>query len=137
MLMMSPLLRLALLIDAVATAATGLLMFAGGATVAPLTGLPPGLLYYAGLLLLPYAAGIGYLASRAAAPSVVVWAIIAGNAAWTLDSLLLLVTGWVAPTPLGYGFVVGQALAVAAFAELQYVGLRRSPVRGGAGVMGS
>jgi hypothetical protein len=126
MLLMSPLLRLALLIDAVATAATGLLMFAGGSTVAPLTGLPPALLYYAGLLLLPYAAAVGYLASRVSAPRVCVWAVIAGNAAWTLDSLLLLVTGWVAPTPLGYAFVIGQALAVAAFAELQYVGLRRT-----------
>ena len=48
------------------------------------------------------------------------------NLLWAVDSLLLLVTGWVAPTTLGYAVVVGQALAVAVFAGLQYVGLRRA-----------
>lgn len=38
---------------------------------------------------------------------------------------LLLIGNWVAPTMLGYAFVIGQAAAVALFAELQYVGLKR------------
>jgi hypothetical protein len=39
-------------------------------------------------------------------------------------SLLLLVSGWVAPTLLGMGFVVGRALVVAGVAELAYFGVR-------------
>jgi hypothetical protein len=33
---------------------------------------------------------------------------------------------WLAPTVLGYVFVIAQATAVAVFGELQFVGLRRS-----------
>ncbi|WP_431267624.1 hypothetical protein [Dankookia sp. P2] len=54
------------------------------------------------------------------------WVVILGNALWALDSLLLLVSGWVAPTALGGSFVVAQALVVALLAELEYTGLRRS-----------
>jgi hypothetical protein len=38
----------------------------------------------------------------------------------------LLVTGRIDPSALGIAFVVAQALAVAAFAEIQYLGLKRS-----------
>jgi hypothetical protein len=38
----------------------------------------------------------------------------------------LLVTDIVVPTALGYAFVSAQAAAVAVFAELQFIGLRRS-----------
>jgi hypothetical protein len=39
---------------------------------------------------------------------------------------VLLASGWVAPTALGYAFVLGQALVVAILAECEYLGLRRS-----------
>ena len=55
-----------------------------------------------------------------------VWAVIIGNVLWAGDSILLLLTGWIEPAALGYAFFVTQALAVILFAELQYVGLRRS-----------
>jgi hypothetical protein len=54
-----------------------------------------------------------------------VWAIIVANALWAVASIGLLVGGWVAPTALGYVFVVGQALVVALLGELQYVGVKR------------
>jgi hypothetical protein len=38
----------------------------------------------------------------------------------------LLVSGWVAPTALGYAFVIAQAAVVAVLAELQIAGLRRT-----------
>jgi hypothetical protein len=44
---------------------------------------------------------------------------------WAAASGLLLASGWVAPTALGYAFVIGQAAVVALLGELQYVGLRR------------
>jgi hypothetical protein len=45
---------------------------------------------------------------------------------WALDSVLLLVSGWIEPTVLGEMFVLGQALIVAVLAELEFLGLRRS-----------
>jgi hypothetical protein len=58
-----------------------------------------------------------------------VWAVVAVNAVWAADSLLLLASGLVRPTAAGYAFVIGQAAVVALYAELQFVGLRRSAER--------
>jgi hypothetical protein len=57
---------------------------------------------------------------------VLVAIVIAGNAAWTLGSIALLFSGTVTPNLLGEAFVAVQAIAVGAFAELQYIGLRKS-----------
>jgi hypothetical protein len=119
-------LRSALLADAAASAASGLLMFAGASVLDRTLGLPAALLFYAGLVLLPYAALVGYMGTRAALPRWAVWVVIIGNAAWAAESVLLLLSGWVQPTGLGYAFVLAQAAVVALFAELQYVGLGRS-----------
>jgi hypothetical protein len=40
--------------------------------------------------------------------------------------LLVLLSGVVDPTALGAAFIVDQALIVAAFAKLQFLGLRRT-----------
>ena len=50
------------------------------------------------------------------------------NVVWAIDSVVLLFTGWVAPSLLGYAFVIGQAGVVAVLADLEYVGLRRAAV---------
>jgi hypothetical protein len=55
-----------------------------------------------------------------------VFAVVACNGLWALDSVLLLVTGWIEPTVLGEVFVLGQALTAAVLAELEFLGLRRS-----------
>jgi hypothetical protein len=55
-----------------------------------------------------------------------VWAVIVCNALWAADSILLLMSGWVEPTGLGIIFVIAQAAAVAAFAEVEYFGMRRA-----------
>ena len=52
--------------------------------------------------------------------------VIIGNAAWTLASIALLFSGAVAPNLLGMVMVVAQAIATGVFAELQYIGLRKS-----------
>ncbi len=52
--------------------------------------------------------------------------VITGNAAWTLGSIALLFSGAVSPNALGMAMVMAQAIATGVFAELQYVGLRRS-----------
>lgn len=122
----SPFLRRVLVADALASAATGLLMALGASRLEDLLGLPASLLLYAGLILLPYAAAVGMIAARQIVPRAAIWAVIVCNALWAIDSVALLASGWVQPTGLGYGFVLAQALVVALFAELQYLGIRRS-----------
>ena len=122
----SSFLRRALVVDAAISGSTGVLMMAGAAPLQEMLGIPGVLLRYAGVSLLPFAAALGYLSRRDDLPPAAVRAVIAANAAWVAASVGLLLSGRVEPTPLGYAFVLAQALAVAVFAEMQYVGLRRS-----------
>lgn len=122
----SSLLRLALQADAAASGAMALLLTFGASVLAPVLGLPQPLLLESGLFLIGYAALVGWLGSRTEMPRALVLLIIAGNALWTLGSIALLFSGAVTPTLLGETFVALQAIAVGVFAELQYVGLRRS-----------
>lgn len=124
----SSFLRRVLLADAAAGAATGSLMLFGAGLLEQLLGLPRALLQVAGLSLLPFAALIGYLATREQLSRKGVWAVIICNAIWVVDSVLLLLSGWAQPTRLGQAFVIAQALVVAIFAELEYFGLRRGRV---------
>ena len=119
-------LRRILLVDAATSAAMGLLLVVAASPLAPMLGLPAALLDYAGLSLIPFAALVGWVATRPQPPRPGVWAIIACNAVWSADSILLLLSGYVAPTGLGTAFVVAQALFVAILAELEHVGLRRT-----------
>jgi hypothetical protein len=121
-----PLLRWALLADAAASTATGLLLVFGGGLLRDLLGLPSVLMYYAGLSLIPFAALVAYSATRQQPMRSLVWAIAAYNALWMVDSFVLLASGAVTPTLLGEAFVIAQALAVGALALLQYAGLRQA-----------
>ena len=127
----SSLLRRALLADATVSGATGALMLLAAGSLEGTLGVPATLLRYAGLSLLPFALFVGWLSRRQALPRASVWAVIALNIAWAAGSVLLLVGGAIAPTLLGSVFVLVQAVAVAAFADLQYFGLRRSAVTAG------
>ncbi|WP_164015369.1 hypothetical protein [Pyxidicoccus trucidator] len=113
-----------LMLDGVVTGATGALMFLAAAPLAGLLGLHERLLSVAGFSLLPFAALLLFLAVRPVVSRPLIWAIVGCNVLWAVDSLLLLTTDWVAPTALGYAFTVFQAVAVAGFAALQYVGLK-------------
>jgi hypothetical protein len=127
----SPLLRFALVADAASSGASGLMMAFGAGFLSPLLGLPAPLLTWAGVLLLPFAAAVGWLASRAAVPRIGVWTVIVLNVLWAVDCLLLLVSGALQPTGLGYAFVIAQAVVVAALADVQYLGLRRAAADAG------
>lgn len=122
----SPLLRQALLADATTSGAFGLLMLLAAGPLSHLLGLPEMLLRSAGAVLLPYVALLAWLSLRDQMNKALVWAVVLGNILWTADSLLLLVSGWVAPTSAGYAFVILQGLVVLMYAEFQIVGLRRS-----------
>jgi hypothetical protein len=121
-------LRVVLLGDAAASGATGLLVLIGGGFLEGLLGVPAALLRGAGLILLPYVAFVVYVGTRERLRRPAVWAVIICNALWTAASVLLLMGPWIAPTALGYAFVVGQALIVALLAGLQYLGLQRQIV---------
>lgn len=101
-----------------------LALAAGG--LADLLGVPAGLPRWAGIALLPFAALLAFLATRERLARPVVWAVIAANLVWAVDSILLLFVGWIEPTVPGVAFIVAQAAVVAVFAELQWLGLRRS-----------
>jgi hypothetical protein len=81
------------------------------------------------VILLPYAAMVALIGSRRSIRPAAAWAVIVINALWALDSVILLLSGWVAPNAFGYGFVIAQAVVVALFAEIQLISLRRSPSR--------
>lgn len=114
-----------LLADALSCAAAGLLLLLANGFLSTVFGLPWTLLVIAGAALLLFALPVGWLATRSELKRKAVWAVIGVNAVWAVDSVLLLVSGFVEPTPLGQAFVVAQAVAAAVFAELQFSGLRR------------
>lgn len=119
-------LRRVLLADAAASLATGLLMLLGAAMLGPLLDLPEALLRTAGAVLLPFAVFVAWLGSRPSPSRGAVWLVIACNAVWVAESILLLWLEWVTPNTLGSAFVIGQAAAVGVLAELEYFGLRKA-----------
>lgn len=119
-------LRRALQVDAVFSGASALLLVFGAGLLAPLLNLPEVFLRETGLVLVVYAALVGFLGTRSLMSKMAVWAVIVVNAVWAIDSIILLASGWVSPNMLGQAFVVMQAIVVGVFAELQFIGLRKS-----------
>jgi hypothetical protein len=119
-------LRRAILADAIFSAASALLLTLGAGALAPWLSLPDALLRETGLFLIAYAALVGWLGTRQSMPKALVMIVIAGNAAWTIASIALLFSGAVTPNLLGEAAIAIQAIAVGTFAEVQYIGLRRS-----------
>ena len=126
MIATSQLLRRALLADAIFSGVSAVVMTLDAGALAPFLNLPEALLRETGLFLIAYTALVGWLATRPAAPKALVMIVVAGNAAWTLASIALLFSGAVSPNLLGIVVVIAQAIATGVFAELQYIGLRRS-----------
>jgi uncharacterized protein YjeT (DUF2065 family) len=122
----SQFLRRALLADAVFSGIAAVVLTLDAGALAPLLDLPEALLRETGLFLIAYTALVGWLGTRQTMPKVMVAIVIAGNIAWTVASIALLFSGAVRPNLLGEAFVAAQAIATGVFAELQYIGLRRS-----------
>jgi hypothetical protein len=126
--MMTPslFLRRALAADAIFSGAGAVIFTLGAGELAPLFDLPEALLLETGLFLIAYAAFVGWLGTRQSFPRILAGIVVVGNAAWTLASIALLFSGAVTPNLLGEAAVVAQAIATGIFAELQFIGLRRS-----------
>jgi len=112
--------------DAIITGAMAILLVVAAGLLGPLLNLPVSFLREVGIFLVAYAALVGFLGTREMMPRLAVWLVIGANAIWAIDSIALLFTGWVQPNLLGHAFVAAQAVSVAAIAELQYIGLKRS-----------
>jgi hypothetical protein len=102
------------------------MLMIGAGSLEQVLGLPVTLMRYTGVSLVPFAIFLAFLATRQLASRYAVWSVILLNVLWTIDSFLILLTGWVTPTQFGYVFVVAQALGVGMLAGLEYVALRKS-----------
>jgi hypothetical protein len=119
-------LRLALTADAATTGTMGLAFVAASPLLDSWLGLPTGVLVATGAFLAVYAALVLRLATRPGMLRAAVAAVIAANALWAVDTLALLALDAFSPTTAGQIVIAVQAVGSAAFAALQYVGLRRS-----------
>jgi hypothetical protein len=121
----TPLLRLALKLDAVVTGANGAAYLILAGPLGDLFGLSPALLRGTGAFLLAFAAAVWLTATRREIPRGAAYAIVAANAIWAIDSLAAAIAGWGTPETVGSVWIVMQGLVVAGFAALQLTGLRR------------
>lgn len=112
-----------LLFDAATCALMGAALLALAAPLATLLGLPPGLLRWAGLLLLPCAALMAVAARQWPPATALVGLIVAGNLAWAVASIVV-AFAVESINGLGRAFVIGQALAVLGLATLEWRGLQ-------------
>jgi hypothetical protein len=119
-------LPLLLVLDALLSAATGMAMIIAADLVEPLLNVPAAVMRSAGVLLLPFAGMVFFFSRPLQLTRSRVLLVIALNLVWVAASVLVLVTGWIQPTTVGVAFVLLQAVLVAALAELQFAGLRRS-----------
>ena len=98
--------------------------------IGDLLSVPTQLLRGAGVILLPFVAFLVFILRRRQMSRGVVAVVIALNASWVVASLLILLDRTLTPNTIGTVSIVGQAIAVAALAELQFVGLRRAVAAG-------
>jgi hypothetical protein len=121
----TPLLRLALKLDAIVTGANGAAYLVAAGPLGDLLGLSPGLLRGAGAFLLAFAAAVWVAATRPSIPRPAAYAIVGANAIWAIDSVVAAIAGWATPETVGTVWIVLQAIVVAGFAGLQLAGLKR------------
>ena len=107
------LLRIALGADAVMSGASGQLLVAASGAVAQATARPAPLL-------------LAWLATRASVPRGLVSLLAGGNLAWAIACVAVPLLGLLVPSGLGIAFLAAQALAVAIFAAMYAVALRRA-----------
>jgi hypothetical protein len=117
------LLRPALVADAAVTGANAFAYLAGAVVLDSVLGVPTALLVVLGGFLAVYSALVLRLATRPARAGVV--AVILANLAWAAGSLIVLALDTFTPDPVGQVWIALQAVVVAGFAALQYLGLRR------------
>ena len=117
----SSFLKRVLLADAAVSGAVALLQLVAAKQLAALTGLPAGLLLGTGVFLVGYVTLLVVLAMRSRVWTGMIWLVIVGNLSWAVAAWVVAAT--VPSTLLGEAFAALHALAVTAFAYLEYRGL--------------
>jgi hypothetical protein len=112
------------LADAATCAASAVLLLAGAGALSPLLGLPTGLLFWAGAVLVPVAALFAFIGTRQRPPVALAVIGILGNILWVIESVITIEMA-AGITMLGIAFVAMQAAAVAVLAALETWGLKR------------
>jgi hypothetical protein len=119
-------LRLVLKLDAAACGAIAVGSLLLYRTFDQWFGTPAGLSVPVGVFLAGYAAGLIVLTTRREINPWAVRVVVAGNLAWAVASVVLVLADPVGLTGVGVAFVLAQAAAVVVFAELEFIGLRRA-----------
>lgn len=122
----SPLLKFALITDAVVTGAVAAIQLLLPQLLADQLVLPRALLLGTGAFMVVYTALLVLLANSKVVRVAIIELVIIGNIGWAIGCVVLLAAGFVAPSGLGIAFVAIQALAVLVFAGLEFGGLRAS-----------
>lgn len=111
----------------------GVVCLVEATALAAWTGIQPALVFTVlGVLLVPFALALVWLALFVAEIRTAGRIILALDVAWVVASVLLLLSGWLPLTDAGWWAVVLVADGVAIFAVLEYWGLRRLNTEGGA-----
>ena len=122
----SPLLKAALVADALVSGAVAALQLLGGQSLASWLVLPPPLLTATGSFLVVYVILLLALARSRSVAAPLIGIVVLGNLGWAVGCMALLALGFVTTGPLGTVFVLIQAAAVLVFAALEYRGMQVS-----------
>ena len=120
----APLLKFALVADAIVSGAVAVLQVALPAQLSGMLALPRPLLQYTGEFLLAYTALLALRAASSSVPRALVLLLAAGNIGWAIGCAGVLVE--LSPSAPGIAFVVVQLAAVLVFAALQSAGVKAS-----------
>jgi hypothetical protein len=121
----SPFLRAIITADAAACGLGGAVLALDDAALEGPLGLSAGLLCDAGYVLVAWGAVLAFLASRPALRRAAVWTLVVVNVLWAVESVAALALGWIAPTALGLGAVLVQAVGALLVADLQFIVLKK------------
>ena len=120
------LLRTALRGNGLFSAVSGAVLVLASRPLAETIGFPwPNTLLILGIILLLYALDLFWFTSRATLNITFAWVAIALDVAWVIGSIALLLTDPVGLTVAGQWFIGLIAEAVALFALVQWLGVRR------------
>ena len=117
-------LRRVLAFDALSGAGTGALHLLLAPLLSTWLGLPGPLLQASGVAIFAFVLLAGWLALQASPPRGPLMVIVLLNVAWALGCVWLAFGGAAAPTSLGVAYLLVQAVAVLALAELEWMGWR-------------
>jgi hypothetical protein len=123
----STLLRNTLRGNALFSGLSGMISILAAQSLATFTGVQEPLVFVVlGVVLILFALDLIWIASRESIDLRFVWAVIILDVAWVAGSAIILLLDLIPLTVAGRWTIILLAEAVAVFAILQYIGLRRS-----------